>query len=78
MSFHCIFNSYYATHQYNAGHWNVKYQWEIITKQHAFQGDSSSCGVYVMKVCQFSYIFVMRQYAYLHNTVWGILHFQKR
>ena len=59
MSFHCIFNSYYATHQYNAGHWNVKYQWEIITKQHAFQGDSSSCGVYVMKVCQFGYKFVI-------------------
>ena len=52
MSFHCIFNvcSYYAVHQYNAGHWDLKYEWEIITKQHAIQCDCSSCGVFVMKV----------------------------
>lgn len=46
-SSHC---SYYAIHQYNAGHWNIKYCWEIVTMQHALQCDSSSCGVYVMKV----------------------------
>ena len=34
----------------SAGNWNVKYQWEVVTKQHALQGDGSSCGVYVMKV----------------------------
>ena len=81
MSFHCTFNSYYAVHQYNADHWNMKYQWEIITKQHAFQHDSSSCGVHVMKVCWFSYIdlsyVAIWQYAYLYNAVWGVLHHQQ-
>ena len=46
----CTFNSYYAVHQFKAGHWNTKYQWEFVTKQHALQRDGSSCGVYVMKV----------------------------
>ena len=56
----CTFNSYYATHQYNAGHWNIKYQWEAITKPHIFQSDGSSCGVYVIKVRMLVYHIIQK------------------
>ena len=46
-----------TVHQYNAGHWNMKYQCEIVTKQHALQRDGSSCGVYA--ILQLTSIIIM-------------------
>ena len=65
---HLLYCSCYANHQYNAGHCSIKYCWNIVTKQHVLQQDSSSCGVYVMKVHIYINVACMHVYTYVRTV----------
>ena len=51
LKIYCIVQYYssYTIYQHNTGHWQ-KYVWNVATITYAYQKDSSSCGVFVMKV----------------------------